>query len=101
MVITSPFTYAEKSDIRYAARLASSWCSPTRFKGMRSAGSNFLTRSPGSSLLHAPSVGNGPGAMALLRILYFAHSTARDRVNASTPAFPHAEGTTYPEPVHA
>ena len=43
---------------------------------------------------HAPSVGNGPGAMALQRILYFAHSTASERVMASTPALAQADGTT-------
>src|SRR5271168_2727174 len=52
----------------------------------------------GISRDHAPSVGNGPGAMALNRMRYFAHSTASERVIASTPAFAHADGTTYPEP---
>jgi hypothetical protein len=34
-----------------------------------------------------PLVGNGPGAIAFERIPYFAHSTARLRVMAKTPAF--------------
>jgi hypothetical protein len=46
-------------------------------------------------------VGNGPGAIALSRILYFAHSTASDVVIASTPAFAQADGTTYPDPEFA
>ena len=37
----------------------------------------------------------------LTRIWYAAHSTASDRVIASTPAFAHAEGTTNAEPVQA
>ena len=55
----------------------------------------------GRSLDHAPSVGNGPGATALSRMPYLAHSTANDFVRAKTPAFPQAEGTTQPEPVSA
>ena len=50
--------------------------------------------SPGSRRSQAPLVGNGPGAMALLRMPYFAHSTASERVMASTPAFAQALGTT-------
>ena len=46
-------------------------------------------------------MGNGPGAIAFVRILYFTHSDARERVRASTPPFAAAEGVTYPEPVHA
>jgi hypothetical protein len=42
-----------------------------------------------------------PGAMAFIRIPYFAHSTAKERVMAKTPAFAVAEGTTYGEPVQA
>ena len=39
----------------------------------------------GTKRLHAPSVGNGPGATALQRILYLAHSAAIDFVNVNTP----------------
>src|SRR5262245_10897925 len=46
----------------------------------------------------APSVGNGPGAMALRRILYLAHSTAREVVMARTPALAQEEGTTNADP---
>src|SRR5690606_28892950 len=53
------------------------------------------------NLSQAPFVGKGPGAMAFMRIPYFAHSTAKLRVIASTPAFAVALGTTYPEPVQA
>jgi hypothetical protein len=55
----------------------------------------------GSSRDHAPSVGKGPGAIALQRMPYVAHSTASERVIASTPAFAAADGTTKAEPVHA
>ena len=55
----------------------------------------------GANLFQAPSVINGPGAIALVRILYFAHSTAKDLVIANTPAFAEADGTTYPDPVQA
>ena len=41
------------------------------------------------------------GAIAFTRIPYAAHSTARDLVIASTPAFAHADGSTNAEPVHA
>ena len=50
---------------------------------------------------HAPFVGNGPGAIALNRMLCLPHSTASDLVIANTPAFAAAEGTTYGDPVHA
>jgi hypothetical protein len=50
---------------------------------------------------HAPSVGNGPGAIAFNRMLYRAHSTASDRVIANTPAFAAAEGTMYADPQFA
>src|SRR5690606_19997970 len=91
----------EKSETSYAARFANSWCSPTRLTGTFFAGSNFSFKSPGSSLSQAPFVGNGPGAMALKRMPYFAHSTAKERVIANTPAFAVALGTTYAEPVKA
>ena len=79
--------------MRYAARLASSSCWPTRFSGMR-----LSAISPSSGLgisrSHAPGVGKGPGAMAFSVMPYFAHSTASERVIASTPALAAADGTT-------
>ncbi len=48
----------------------------------------------GILLPQAPSVGNGPGAMAFRRMPLGPHSTARLRVMASTPALAMAEGTT-------
>lgn len=42
----------------------------------------------------------GPEAIALTRILYFAHSTANDMVIECTAALAIAEGTTYADPVH-
>src|SRR5690625_90810 len=55
--------------------------------------------SVGLSISHAYSVGIGPGAMALTRMLYLAHSTPNDIVIAFTAAFPIADGTTNAEPV--
>ena len=55
----------------------------------------------GANLDQAPFVGKGPGAIAFDLIPYFAHSTAKDLVIARTPAFAQADGTTYPDPVHA
>src|ERR1700689_5812068 len=54
----------------------------------------------GLSICQAYSVGIGPGAMALSRIPYRAHSTASDMVIACTAAFPIADGVTNAEPVH-
>ena len=50
---------------------------------------------------NAPSVGNGPGATAFSRIPYAAHSTASERVMATTPALAAADGSTNAEPVSA
>ena len=55
----------------------------------------------GNNLSQAPFVGNGPGAIALILILYLAHSAANDLVKAKTPPFAAADGATYPEPVQA
>src|SRR5215467_11106876 len=83
--------------MRNAARFVSSWCLPKRRMGLelRACSSNSLE---GIRRDHAPSVGNGPGAMALRRIPYLAHSMASEVVMARTPALPHAEGTMKPEP---
>ncbi len=67
--------------------------------GILFSGFIFLPKSvsakdSGKSLDQAPSVGKGPGATALKRILYLAHSTAKERVSANTPALAQAEGTT-------
>src|SRR5437764_11808694 len=86
--------------IKNAARFVSSSWWPKRFMGLelRVCSSNCFE---GTSRDHAPSVGNGPGAMAFKRMLYLPHSTASDVVIASTPALAHAEGTTNAEPQFA
>src|SRR4029077_7519087 len=96
----SPLMYSAMSLIRKAARLVSSSWRPKRFMGWDSfaCSSNCFD---GMRRDHAPSVGNGPGAMAFKRIRYFDHSTAREVVMARTPAFAQAEGTTKPEPQFA
>ena len=48
----------------------------------------------GNNLEKAPSVGNGPGAMALHLIPYLTHSEASERVSVKTPPLAQAEGTT-------
>src|SRR3954447_13276856 len=48
---------------------------------------------PGLSRAQAPSVGKGPGAMALKRMPRLPHSTARDWVMTLRPALDMAEGT--------
>ena len=48
----------------------------------------------GTKRLHAPSGGNGPGATALQRILYLAHSAAMDFVKVNTPPLAAADGIT-------
>ena len=84
----SPLIYCDMSLIRNAARLVSSWCLPKRFMGfeLRECSSNSFE---GMSRDQAPSVGNGPGAMALRRMLYLPHSTASEVVIARTPALAH------------
>ena len=54
----------------------------------------------GLSRAQAPSVGKGPGAMALRRMPWRAHSTARLCVMTATPAFDMAEGTMNGPPFH-
>ncbi len=100
IVTTSPVMKGAASETRKAARLVSSSCSPKRRSGMR-AFASASTSGVGISADQAPSVGKGPGAMAFTRIPYVAHSTASERVIASTPAFPAADGTTKAEPVQA
>src|SRR5262249_48020751 len=96
----SPLMYGAMSLMRKTAKLVSSWCLPKRFMGfaLRVCSSNSLE---GMSRDQAPSVGNGPGAMAFSRMLYLAHSTAREVVIASTPALAQEDGTTKPEPQFA
>src|SRR5215211_3392623 len=100
IVTHSPVMYGAASLTRKAARLANSSWLPKRRIGIRDNDS-FSSSGVGSSRDHAPSVGNGPGAIAFTRMPYAAHSTASDRVIASTPAFEAAEGTTNADPVHA
>src|ERR1700722_8932163 len=52
----------------------------------------------GLSFSHAPSVGNGPGAVALRRMPYGPQSTASDIVIACNAVFAIAERTTNAEP---
>src|SRR5436305_13861200 len=89
--------YCAISLIKNAARLVSSSYLPKRFIGfeLRACSSNSFD---GMSRDQAPSVGNGPGAIALRRMLYLPHSTASEVVIAKTPAFAHDQGTTKPEP---
>jgi len=53
-----------------------------------------LEAAPGRRRFAAPSVGKGPGAMALSRMPWRPHSTASDFVITWSPAFDIAEGTT-------
>src|SRR5260370_24311962 len=55
---------------------------------------------PGFSRAQAPSVGKGPGAMALKRMPLAPHSTASDWVITLRPAFDIAEGTVKGPPLH-
>jgi hypothetical protein len=55
---------------------------------------SFLISPVGSNRLKAPFVSIGPGAMATNRIPYRPHSAAKLFVNAFTPAFAAADGTT-------
>src|SRR3954451_23402492 len=78
--------------------LASSRISPLRPSGM--VGSAFFggppavaSVEPGLSRAHAPSVGKGPGAMALKRMPRPPHSTARLWVITFRPALDIADGT--------
>src|SRR5215470_10548257 len=86
--------------MRKAARLVSSSCFPKRFMGTLLTVCSSISFE-GIRRDQAPSVGNGPGAIALRRMLYLPHSTASEVVIASTPALAHAEGTTKPEPQFA
>src|SRR5882672_5319146 len=55
---------------------------------------------PGFRRSPAPFVGKRPGAMALSRMPYGAHSTASDFVMTSMPAFDIADGTVKGPPFH-
>ncbi len=90
MVSASPLMYSAQGETRKAAACAISCGVPILPTGILD--NSFLSASGlPQSLLEAPSVATGPGAMALTRILYGAHSTARVRVRASTPALAAAE----------
>src|SRR6185295_6735415 len=90
-------SHSQPSAIRKVARFCSSLIMPTRRIGLVLLPSEKLP--PGRSLFEAPSVGNGPGAIALRRMRCRPHSTASDLVITCRPAFDIAEGTTYGEPV--
>src|SRR5919201_1115092 len=100
MVRQSPVTYAAPSQRRNTAASAISRGVPNRLSGMRFLAISVSCGS-GMRRLNAPSVGTGPGAIALTRMPYAAHSTASERVSARTPAFAHADGRTNADPVHA
>src|SRR5665213_1398130 len=55
---------------------------------------------PGLRRAHAPSVGKGPGAMALKRMPLAPHSTAKDWVMTLRPALDMADGTVNGPPLH-
>src|SRR5205085_5910559 len=83
------------------ARLASSGMRPTRPIGFPGDASDVSGVEPvGFSLAQAPSVGKGPGAMALKRMPRPPHSTASDWVITFKPAFDIAEGTVNGPPFH-
>src|SRR5262245_33812966 len=96
--MVSPVSHSQPSAIRKVARFCSSLILPTRRIGLILEESSKPP--PGRRRLDAPSVGNGPGAMALRRMPKRPHSTASDLVITWRPAFDIAEGTTYGEPVY-
>ncbi len=96
--MVSPVSHSQPSAIRKVARFCSSSILPTRRIGFMFVVSS-KPPAPGRRRLEAPSVGNGPGAMALRRMPKRPHSTASDFVITCSPAFDIAEGTTYGEPV--
>src|ERR1700722_13870682 len=79
--------------------LASSGISPTRPIGLPGA-LEAPRAAPGLSRAQAPSVGKGPGAMALKRMFLGPHSTASDWVMMLRPALDIAEGTVKGPPFH-
>src|SRR5207244_1187425 len=95
--MVSPESHSQPSAMRKVARFCSSSIFPTRRIGFIFEESSKPP--PGRRRLLAPSVGNGPGAMALRRMPKRPHSTASDFVMTCRPAFDMAEGTTYGEPV--
>ena len=56
------------------------------------AQSLLLELRPRHQAAEGPSVGNGPGAIALVRMPYTAHSTASERIIASTPRLGRGRG---------
>jgi len=79
------------------ARLASSGIRPT---GPSGCGRGLVSRElPGLSRAQAPSVGKGPGAMALKR-MFFEPTHASDWVMMLRPALDIAEGTVNGPPFH-
>src|SRR4051812_16986810 len=97
MAMVSPVSHSQPSALRNVAGFCSYSILPTRRMGLCLLESVKLP--PGRSRFDAPSVGNGPGAIAFRRMPCRPHSTARDFVITCRPAFDIAEGTTYGEPV--
>src|SRR5262245_41924329 len=95
--MVSPDSHSQPSAIRKVARFCSSDICPMRRIGLTFVDSPKSP--PGRSRFVAPSVGNGPGAIAFSRMLCLPHSTASDLVMMCRPAFDIAEGTTYGDPV--
>ena len=90
--IVSPVSHSQPSAIRKVARFCSSSIFPTRRMGFSFDESSKPP--PGRRRFDAPSVGKGPGAIALRRMPKRPHSTASDLVITCRPAFDIAEGTT-------
>src|SRR5690606_5860278 len=95
-----PVRYSQPSAMRKVARFFSSPIWPTRPIGMPSRDVSLSVDWPGESRAQAPSVGKGPGAMALRRMPYGPHSAASDFVMMLTPAFDMADGTVKGPPFH-
>src|SRR5881394_3787120 len=95
--MVSPVSHSQPSAIRNVARFCSSSIFPTRRMGLSLDESSKPP--PGRRRLVAPSVGNGPGAIAFSRMPKRPHSTASDLVITCRPALDIADGTTYGEPV--
>src|SRR5262249_56369334 len=85
---------------RTVARLAISSGVPKRPEGMRPR-AFFSASGVAMRREKAPSVWMGPGAIAFKRMFAWPHSTASERVMASTPALAQADGSAKAGPVQA
>ena len=102
--IVSPTVNEPARELRNIASPAISSAVPTRPRGLPRPILSQSTPSvspPKPTPVLSIQVGKGPGAMAFRRIPRRAHSTASDRVIATTPALAQAEGSTNAEPVQA